>query len=68
YPLDSLLGLQKLVKGDWRGIARSYVVSRTPSQVVSHAQKYFFRHSSATRRKMWSSLFYKQHGSSLPDM
>ncbi|KAG6528199.1 hypothetical protein ZIOFF_010350 [Zingiber officinale] len=34
-----LLGLQKLGKGDWRGISRSYVVSRTPTQVASHAQK-----------------------------
>ena len=25
-----LLGLQKLGKGDWRGIARNYVISRTP--------------------------------------
>ncbi|KAM0888637.1 hypothetical protein ACQ4PT_028218 [Festuca glaucescens] len=27
-----LLGLQKLGKGDWRGISRSFVVSRTPTQ------------------------------------
>ncbi|KAK4589152.1 hypothetical protein RGQ29_019943 [Quercus rubra] len=36
-----LLGLQKLGKGDWRGIACNYVISRTPTQVASHAQKYF---------------------------
>ncbi|KAF2299093.1 hypothetical protein GH714_030564 [Hevea brasiliensis] len=29
-----LFGLQKLGKGDWRGIARSYVISRTPTQPV----------------------------------
>ncbi|KAI3907453.1 hypothetical protein MKX01_036370 [Papaver californicum] len=52
-----LLGLQKLGKGDWRGIARNYVVSRTPTQVASHAQKYFIRQSNATRRKRRSSLF-----------
>ncbi|MBA0593327.1 hypothetical protein Gorai_010276, partial [Gossypium raimondii] len=34
-----LLGLQKLGKGDWRGISRNYVISRTPTQVASHAQK-----------------------------
>ncbi|XP_076908448.1 transcription factor MYBS3-like [Bidens hawaiensis] len=52
-----LLGLQKLGKGDWRGIARTYVLSRTPTQVASHAQKYFIRQCSASRRKRRSSLF-----------
>jgi len=52
-----LIGLQKLGKGDWRGIARNFVVSRTPTQVASHAQKYFIRQSHATRRKRRSSLF-----------
>lgn len=52
-----LVGLQKLGKGDWRGIARNYVVSRTPTQVASHAQKYFIRQTNATRRKRRSSLF-----------
>jgi SHAQKYF class myb-like DNA-binding protein len=28
-----LLGLQKFGKGDWRSISRSFVVSRTPTQV-----------------------------------
>lgn len=52
-----LLGLQKLGKGDWRGISRNYVVSRTPTQVASHAQKYFIRQSNVSRRKRRSSLF-----------
>ncbi|XP_042476268.1 transcription factor MYBS3-like [Macadamia integrifolia] len=52
-----LLGLQKLGKGDWRGIARNFVMSRTPTQVASHAQKYFIRQSNASRRKRRSSLF-----------
>nr|ABH02846.1 MYB transcription factor MYB180 [Glycine max] len=52
-----LLGLQKLGKGDWRGIARTYVISRTPTQVASHAQKYFIRQSNVSRRKRRSSLF-----------
>lgn len=52
-----LLGLQKLGKGDWRGISRNFVTSRTPTQVASHAQKYFIRQSNATRRKRRSSLF-----------
>ncbi|KAK9178110.1 hypothetical protein WN943_027300 [Citrus x changshan-huyou] len=52
-----LLELQKLGKGDWSGIARNYVVSRTPTQVASHAQKYFIRQSNVSRRKRRSSLF-----------
>ncbi|XP_074264769.1 transcription factor MYBS3-like [Silene latifolia] len=52
-----LLGLQKLGKGDWRGISRNYVMSRTPTQVASHAQKYFIRQSNVSRRKRRSSLF-----------
>ncbi|XXG48144.1 hypothetical protein AAC387_Pa02g2666 [Persea americana] len=52
-----LVGLQKLGKGDWRGIARNYVVSRTPTQVASHAQKYFIRQNNSGRRKRRSSLF-----------
>lgn len=52
-----LIGLEKLGRGDWRGIARSFVMSRTPTQVASHAQKYFIRQSSVTRKKRRSSLF-----------
>ncbi|KAJ0074902.1 hypothetical protein Patl1_33986 [Pistacia atlantica] len=52
-----LVGLQKLGKGDWRGISRNFVVSRTPTQVASHAQKYFIRQTNATRRKRRTSLF-----------
>ncbi|CAG7882655.1 unnamed protein product [Brassica rapa] len=52
-----LVGLRKLGKGDWRGISRNYVMSRTPTQVASHAQKYFIRHTCSSRRKRRSSLF-----------
>lgn len=52
-----LLGLQKLGKGDWRGISRNFVISRTPTQVASHAQKYFIRQTNISRRKRRSSLF-----------
>ncbi|KAJ0967953.1 hypothetical protein J5N97_024870 [Dioscorea zingiberensis] len=38
-----LKGLEEYGKGDWRGISRSAVKTRTPSQVASHAQKYFLR-------------------------
>ncbi|CAI5476074.1 unnamed protein product [Closterium sp. Yama58-4] len=52
-----LVGLCKLGKGDWRGIARSFVVTRTPTQVASHAQKYFNRQNNLNKRKRRSSLF-----------
>ncbi|XP_028781702.1 transcription factor MYB1R1 [Neltuma alba] len=52
-----LLGLQKVGKGDWRGISRNYVKTRTPTQVASHAQKYFLRKSNLNRRRRRSSLF-----------
>mmetsp|Transcript_4178 Transcript_4178/g.5556 ORF Transcript_4178/g.5556 Transcript_4178/m.5556 type:complete len:347 (+) Transcript_4178:112-1152(+) len=52
-----LIGLQKLGKGDWRGISRHYVQSRTPTQVASHAQKYFIRQNNLNKRKRRSSLF-----------
>ncbi|KAL6181536.1 hypothetical protein ACLB2K_048191 [Fragaria x ananassa] len=52
-----LLGLRKVGKGDWRGISRNYVKTRTPTQVASHAQKYFLRRSNHNRRRRRSSLF-----------
>ncbi|KXZ42333.1 hypothetical protein GPECTOR_160g115 [Gonium pectorale] len=45
-----LLGLAKFGKGDWRSIARNFVVSRTPTQVASHAQKYFIRLNSMNKK------------------
>lgn len=52
-----LLGLQKVGKGDWRGISRNFVKTRTPTQVASHAQKYFLRRTNLHRRRRRSSLF-----------
>eukprot|EP01018_Ginkgo_biloba_P002717 Gb_15334 [translate_table: standard] len=52
-----LVGLQKVGKGDWRGISRNFVKTRTPTQVASHAQKYFLRRSNLNRRRRRSSLF-----------
>ncbi|XP_020242005.1 transcription factor SRM1-like [Asparagus officinalis] len=51
-----LLGLEKYGKGDWRSISRNFVVSRTPTQVASHAQKYFIRLTSGTKDKRRSSI------------
>ncbi|KAA8523231.1 hypothetical protein F0562_009654 [Nyssa sinensis] len=52
-----LAGLEKLGKGDWRGISRNFVTTRTPTQVASHAQKYFLRQASLSKKKRRSSLF-----------
>lgn len=52
-----LLGLQQVGKGDWRGISRNFVKTRTPTQVASHAQKYFLRRHNQNRRRRRSSLF-----------
>ncbi|KAH6797016.1 Duplicated homeodomain-like superfamily protein [Perilla frutescens var. hirtella] len=43
-----LMGLNKYGKGDWRSISRYYVITKTPTQVASHAQKYFRRQNSTT--------------------
>ncbi|CAN0925744.1 Transcription factor KUA1 [Linum grandiflorum] len=52
-----LVGLQRVGKGDWRGISRNFVKTRTPTQVASHAQKYFLRRNNQNRRRRRSSLF-----------
>ncbi|CAL5426822.1 unnamed protein product [Camellia sinensis] len=51
-----LLGLKKYGKGDWRNISRNYVMTRTPTQVASHAQKYFIRQLSGGKDKRRASI------------
>ncbi|KAI0519056.1 hypothetical protein KFK09_006496 [Dendrobium nobile] len=51
-----LLGLKKYGKGDWRNISRNFVVTRTPTQVASHAQKYFIRLNSGSKDKRRASI------------
>ncbi|XWS26717.1 hypothetical protein CRYUN_Cryun26dG0054300 [Craigia yunnanensis] len=60
-----LLGLEKLGKGDWRGISRNFVTTRTPTQVASHAQKYFLRQATLNKKKRRSSLFDMVRGSNM---
>ncbi|KAL6627469.1 hypothetical protein ACP70R_031195 [Stipagrostis hirtigluma subsp. patula] len=51
-----LQGLKKYGKGDWRNISRNFVHTRTPTQVASHAQKYFIRLNSGGKDKRRSSI------------
>ena len=54
---DLRMGARGTSQGDWRGISRHYVHTRTPTQVASHAQKYFIRQSNLNKRKRRTSLF-----------
>ncbi|KAF5744534.1 DIV1A protein [Tripterygium wilfordii] len=51
-----LMGLKKYGKGDWRNISRNFVITRTPTQVASHAQKYFIRQVSGGKDKRRASI------------
>ncbi|KAJ4887840.1 Homeodomain-like transcriptional regulator [Raphanus sativus] len=51
-----VLGLKKYGKGDWRSISRHVVLTRTPTQVASHAQKYFARLKATNRSRQRHSI------------
>ncbi|KAJ7961284.1 Transcription factor DIVARICATA [Quillaja saponaria] len=51
-----LMGLKECGKGDWRNISRNFVTTRTPTQVASHAQKYFIRQLTGGKDKRRSSI------------
>ncbi|XP_073125925.1 transcription factor DIVARICATA-like [Henckelia pumila] len=51
-----LIGLEKHGKGDWRNISRNFVISKTPTQVASHAQKYYLRQVSRGKDKRRPSI------------
>ncbi|XP_057948357.1 transcription factor DIVARICATA-like [Malania oleifera] len=46
-----LYGLEKFGKGKWKQIANEVVLTKSPAQVASHAQKFFLRHSPANQLK-----------------
>lgn len=51
-----LRGLQVHGKGDWRSISRNFVMTKTPTQVASHAQKYYARQHSDGKEKRRPSI------------
>ncbi|KAI7987434.1 Transcription factor MYBS3 [Camellia lanceoleosa] len=57
-----LVGLEKLGKGDWRGISKNFVTTRTPTQVASHAQKYFLRQANLNKKKRRRSSLFDMDG------
>jgi len=58
-----LLGLAKFGKGDWRSISRTFVQTRTPTQVASHAQKYFIRMNTMNKKDKRRSSIHDITGS-----
>ena len=51
-----LLGLKKYGKGNWRNIFHNFVNIRTPTQVASHAYKYFIQYLSRGKDKRRASI------------
>lgn len=61
-----LMGLAKFGKGDWRSISRNFVVTRTPTQVASHAQKYFIRLNSMNKKDKRRSSIHDITSAGIP--
>uniref|UniRef100_A0A0D9XJG4 Uncharacterized protein n=1 Tax=Leersia perrieri TaxID=77586 RepID=A0A0D9XJG4_9ORYZ len=49
-----LMGVNVYGRGDWKNISKFFVPSRTPSQVSSHAQKYFRRQEKTDKKQRYS--------------
>ncbi|KAJ8438143.1 hypothetical protein Cgig2_033022 [Carnegiea gigantea] len=56
-----LLGLKKHGKGKWKRISVEFVKTRLPSQVASHAQKYFKRMGNPAKKPRRRSSIFDIH-------
>nr|KYP35668.1 Myb-like protein J [Cajanus cajan] len=45
-----LLGLKRFGKGKWKDIAQKVLLTKTKTQIASHAQKFFLHKSSMKKR------------------
>uniref|UniRef100_A0A6I9S063 Uncharacterized protein LOC105055347 n=3 Tax=Elaeis guineensis var. tenera TaxID=51953 RepID=A0A6I9S063_ELAGV len=61
-----LIGMDVHGRGDWRNIAKNFVTTRTPTQVASHAQKFFKRQLQFKKRNRPSIHDIRNINSSLP--
>ncbi|KAK7845925.1 putative transcription factor [Quercus suber] len=52
-----LIGLNQLGKHDWKEISQKFVITKTPAQIASHAQKYFLRQAETNKMKRRPSVF-----------
>jgi len=52
-----LKGLEAVGKGKWKRISKDFVVTKTPTQVASHAQKHFNYRRGAYNNKNRTSVF-----------
>jgi len=53
-----LIGLKSCGKGDWKGISRRFLSSKSSTQIASHAQKYQL-HQKGQKKNMKRKSIYE---------
>jgi len=51
-----LIGLKICGNGDWKGISRQFLPSKSPTQISSHAQKYHLHQKGEKKNKKRKSI------------